>query len=479
MWLDDDDLDVGYTNLLKIMQARFQPRAVAAAAAAETAAGGCRHHHRPTSSSLSLSSSTTAGADDAHDLETYSRTDSMSSTDSARSSEDCRSSSSAGSSGAPSRQTSLQGGAEDAGSLPLGSLMRYPSDDATDDGGGGWKVLEVGARGSAQYRAIVVNQPSSTGVRSMRSSLRSRNNGAELRRPVPATFASGYHSDMDGADSTFPLPCCFPCLQMRRQVSPWHSVPLCTSGGFLHFVCETPRGEEVVCELAMDEVNNPLRVSRDGSGVCRYRDGAPWNVGFLPQTYGDPREPNKSFGGFQYTGRAVEVLEFGSRMRRTGEVYKVKPIAAFAVIEREQLVWKVVAIACDDPLESLLHGAQDLDRPGLVGEMREWLRTSTRAGDRLERPNYFGLNERVGGRSFAVSIVKQAHVMWQNLKLHGAPLVRASSYADFQQRIAAVKPGQLLRCSHSLPAPKPSRGRCQLITQAATDKDASLLLYPS
>ena len=78
-------------------------------------------------------------------------------------------------------------------------------------------------------------------------------------------------------------------------------------------------------------------------------------------------------------GKPIEVLEIGSRVSHTGEVYKVKILCAFGVINPKSgtLAWKIVAIASDDLMANTLADVADVNRslPGTLEEIREWLRT--------------------------------------------------------------------------------------------------------
>ena len=86
-------------------------------------------------------------------------------------------------------------------------------------------------------------------------------------------------------------------------------------------------------------------------------------------------------GGQDPVNRPLDLLDIGSGQGRlVGEVYLVKPLAAFVVANEEgrRRVWKILAIAADDPMAENLHDVADVHRklPGTLELIREWLRTA-------------------------------------------------------------------------------------------------------
>jgi len=59
---------------------------------------------------------------------------------------------------------------------------------------------------------------------------------------------------------------------------------------------------------------------------------------------------------------AVDVVEIGESQRKIGEVLKVKPLGALAMIDEGELDWKIVAISLDDPKASLVNDVNDVEK---------------------------------------------------------------------------------------------------------------------
>ena len=58
----------------------------------------------------------------------------------------------------------------------------------------------------------------------------------------------------------------------------------------------------------------------------------------------------------------VDVVEIGERRGKIGEILKIKPLAALAMIDEGELDWKIVAISLDDPRASLVNDIDDVEK---------------------------------------------------------------------------------------------------------------------
>eukprot|EP00271_Cylindrocystis_brebissonii_P017789 TRINITY_DN4766_c0_g1_i1.p1 TRINITY_DN4766_c0_g1~~TRINITY_DN4766_c0_g1_i1.p1 ORF type:complete len:583 (+),score=48.27 TRINITY_DN4766_c0_g1_i1:460-2208(+) len=130
-----------------------------------------------------------------------------------------------------------------------------------------------------------------------------------------------------------------------------------------------------------------------------FADNAPYNIGYLPQTWANPKrgpakaslqtylhpsqengdETAQQLAEWHYNNLPIEVLEIGAETaRRVGEVYLVKPLGAFLVGSESarELSWKVIAISSDDELAKKMTSIDCLQKqlPGILDLMRQWLR---------------------------------------------------------------------------------------------------------
>ena len=175
-----------------------------------------------------------------------------------------------------------------------------------------------------------------------------------------------------------------------QGLSPWHRLPLYSGKRQLSFVCTAMRGTTDKYEMAAQETLNPLKVAINSQGKAdHWPEKLKWNFGFLPQTWGDP---SRRYEDSSVTNAGVgpvinsndlplDVVEIGSRPASAGEVYRVKPLAAFAVIDTitDRMSWKVVAVAITDPLANGINCLRDVEQnfPGTLLHIQGWITACT------------------------------------------------------------------------------------------------------
>lgn len=65
---------------------------------------------------------------------------------------------------------------------------------------------------------------------------------------------------------------------------------------------------------------------------------------------------------FSFFRFVVDVVEIGESRRKIGDILKVKPLAALAMIDEGELDWKIVAISLDDPKASHVNDIDDVEK---------------------------------------------------------------------------------------------------------------------
>ncbi|RYR65853.1 hypothetical protein Ahy_A03g011773 [Arachis hypogaea] len=153
--------------------------------------------------------------------------------------------------------------------------------------------------------------------------------------------------------------------------------------------------------------------------LCSYN--IHWNYGLLPQTWEDPSFSNSDVEGAFGDNDPVDVVEIGEQRRQIGEVLKVKPLAALAMIDEGELDWKIVAISLDDPKASLVNDVDDVEKhfPGTLTAIRDWFRDYKIPDGKPA--NKFGLGNKAANKDYALKVIEETNESWTKLIKRSIP----------------------------------------------------------
>ncbi|XP_020086389.1 soluble inorganic pyrophosphatase 6, chloroplastic-like [Ananas comosus] len=201
----------------------------------------------------------------------------------------------------------------------------------------------------------------------------------------------------------------------NSRISPWHDIPLRAGDGALHCVVEIPRGTRAKMEVATTERHNPIKQDTRMGKLRYYPNNINWNYGMLPQTWEDPSFANTEIEGAFGDNDPVDVVEIGGMRVKIGDVIKVKPLAAVALIDEGELDWKIVAISLDHPRASLVNDANDVEKhfPGTLTAIREWYRDYKIPEGKP--PNRFGFSNKALNKDYALEVITKTNESWRNL----------------------------------------------------------------
>ncbi|CAI0399665.1 unnamed protein product [Linum tenue] len=201
------------------------------------------------------------------------------------------------------------------------------------------------------------------------------------------------------------------------RVSPWHDVPLQLGDGVYNFIVEIPKESSAKMEVATDEPFTPIK--QDTKKVFRYNIN--WNYGLLPQTWEDPSFANNEVDGAFGDNDPVDVVEIGERRGEIGEILKIKPLGALAMIDEGELDWKIVAISLDDPKAALVNDVDDVEKhfPGTLTAIRDWFRDYKIPDGKPA--NKFGLGNKAANKDYALKVIKETNESWAKLVKRSIP----------------------------------------------------------
>ncbi|VVB13811.1 unnamed protein product [Arabis nemorensis] len=200
-----------------------------------------------------------------------------------------------------------------------------------------------------------------------------------------------------------------------KKISPWHDIPLTLGDGVFNFIVEIPKESKAKMEVATDEDFTPIKQDTKKGKLRYYPYNINWNYGLLPQTWEDPSLANSEVEGAFGDNDPVDVVEIGEAQRKIGEVLKIKPLAALAMIDEGELDWKIVAISLDDPKAHLVNDVDDVEKhfPGTLTAIRDWFRDYKIPDGKPA--NRFALGDKPVNKDYALKIIHETNESWAKL----------------------------------------------------------------
>lgn len=212
----------------------------------------------------------------------------------------------------------------------------------------------------------------------------------------------------------------------RRQVSPWHDIPLWVRdpvrtkpenipANRYNFICEIPKWTRAKFEIATGEPFNPIKQDIKNGLPRFYKHGdMMWNYGAFPQTWESTEVIFED--GVSGDNDPIDGVEIGMRQMRVGEVHPVKVLGVLGMIDDGQMDWKVVCISVNDPVTRFIKDITDVPKflPGCLDALREWFRVYKICQGGVE--NKFAFDGEFKSKEFTMKVIEESHYMWENLR---------------------------------------------------------------
>jgi inorganic pyrophosphatase len=140
-----------------------------------------------------------------------------------------------------------------------------------------------------------------------------------------------------------------------------------------------------------------------------------FNYGCFPQTWEDPTFIHPDADGCRGDNDPLDVCEIGARIVLPGDIRAVKVLGIICMIDEGECDWKVVVIDAADKWAPFINDINDVEEqlPGMLSAIREWYRTYKIPDGKP--PNVFGLDERFMDKEYAMQVIDECHVAWEEL----------------------------------------------------------------
>jgi len=194
----------------------------------------------------------------------------------------------------------------------------------------------------------------------------------------------------------------------QKVISPWHDAPLLLAGGLYNMLVEIPRMTREKMEVHTKVEGNPIKQDEKKGKPRLYHSQILWNYGCFPQTWEDPSvQGDAAVDGAFGDGDPLDVVDIGSVTLRTGSFTPVKVLGALAMIDNDELDWKVIAINTADVHAEEMNDVGDIEKlyPGTVSGLREWFRMYKTPEGKPE--NRFGYGEKALGAAEAKKVIQE------------------------------------------------------------------------
>eukprot|EP00930_Biecheleria_cincta_P055768 TRINITY_DN42048_c0_g1_i1.p1 TRINITY_DN42048_c0_g1~~TRINITY_DN42048_c0_g1_i1.p1 ORF type:complete len:509 (-),score=91.92 TRINITY_DN42048_c0_g1_i1:133-1659(-) len=205
-----------------------------------------------------------------------------------------------------------------------------------------------------------------------------------------------------------------------KPPSLWHDVSLYVTSwldeptGLLRYVNEMPMGTLRKWEVQPGVPYNIIEEDVKGSKkLAKFGKPVPFNYGCFPQTYRDPKKPDKLYGA-PGDDDPLDVIDLNDQPTEVGTVVNCRPLGAVCLIDEGQADWKVLVVNVDvkNPLASA-RSVEDVERiaPGRMQACWDWLDELKRAGGKGDAT----LHRKIHDTSCALELIAEDHDSWQEL----------------------------------------------------------------
>ncbi|OII72233.1 uncharacterized protein cubi_01566 [Cryptosporidium ubiquitum] len=200
-----------------------------------------------------------------------------------------------------------------------------------------------------------------------------------------------------------------------KKISPWHDVPLWFSETPLlyNMIIEIPKLTNKKFEINTKEEYTPLYQDRKLERLRTYPGPIPWNYGAFPQTWEDPNKKGDENVDFSHGDNdPLDAVEIGVGPLPRGTVIPVKILGCLALIDDDELDWKVVCIRVCDPNASQLNDITDVEKffPGTIDRIRRWFGLYKAVENKdIAKVNMYGHFGEPQSAEFAHTVITETH----------------------------------------------------------------------
>jgi inorganic pyrophosphatase len=204
-------------------------------------------------------------------------------------------------------------------------------------------------------------------------------------------------------------------LNGGKIISPWNDISFKSENdSVFNCVIEIPKNSIHKMEMSKNMKHNPILHDKNKDNSIRtFPFPIKWNYGFIPQTWEDPNHQIESLNNLSGDNDPVDIIILGDTTYCTGTVLEVKVIGTLAMIDNNEVDYKIIAIDNKHMNASKINTDADV-RSYLnmdeINDIKEWFRTYK---PNSNPPTYFGYDEKLLSIFETLKIIHDTHNHWK------------------------------------------------------------------
>jgi inorganic pyrophosphatase len=200
------------------------------------------------------------------------------------------------------------------------------------------------------------------------------------------------------------------------RISPFHNIsiyPNILDKSIVNMVVEIPKNTRKKLEIHTKEEFNPLVYNKKNGKIREilYKNGYPENYGAIPQTWENPNIPD-FYTGIKGDNDPLDCFDISNIKTVSGDVIEIKVLGCIAMIDQNEMDWKVIGINCKDILANKYKDIYDIPKSQL-DDIVDFLKNYKIPEG---KPKNIFYKKMIWSKNITLNIIQNKHEEWKKLR---------------------------------------------------------------
>lgn len=179
----------------------------------------------------------------------------------------------------------------------------------------------------------------------------------------------------------------------------------------VNMIVEIPKNTRKKLEINTKEEFNPLVYDKKNNKIreIQYKNGYPENYGAIPQTWENPDIPD-FYTGIKGDNDPLDCFDISNIEANAGDVIEIKVLGCIAMIDQNEMDWKIIGINCKDILSQKYNEINDVPKDK-IDNIIDFLKNYKISEGKPENTFYKDI---LWGRQITLNIIENKHNEWKN-----------------------------------------------------------------